>query len=72
LKLPEDQRKLVSLKDVAVIIMAYLEQMADNYVSSRGLYKVQLLITNNINIQAGTNAYNTVDGAEPVCQLTPQ
>jgi len=49
LKLPEDEHKLVSLKDVAVIIMAYLEQMADNYVSSHGLYKVQtLLITGRV------------------------
>ena len=48
LKLPEDCSKLVSLKDVAVIIMAYLEQMADNYVSSHGLYKVQLFVTNSI------------------------
>jgi len=40
LKLPEDQQKLISLKDVAVIVMAYLEQMAENYVCTHGLYKV--------------------------------
>jgi len=42
LKLPEDYRKLVSLKDAAVIVMAYLEQLTDSYVVSHGLYKVRL------------------------------
>jgi len=44
LKLPEDHHKLISLKDAAVVVMAYLEQMTDNYVSSHGLYKVHLYI----------------------------
>jgi len=41
LKLPEDCRKLISLKDVAVILMSYLEQMANSYVHSHALYKVR-------------------------------
>jgi len=40
LKLPEDHHKLVSLKDAAVILMAYMERMTNNYVSSHGLYEV--------------------------------
>jgi len=42
LKLPEDCCKLVSLKDTAVILMAYLEQMTHSYVYCHGLYKVRL------------------------------
>jgi len=45
LKLPEDCRRLVSLKDAAVILMAYMEQMANSYVYSHGLYKVLSLTT---------------------------
>jgi len=41
-KLPEDHSQLVSLKDAAVIVMAYMEQMTHNYVSSHGLYKVHI------------------------------
>jgi len=43
LKLPEDCHKLVSLKDAAVILMAYMEQMTNSYVHCHGLYKVPLL-----------------------------
>jgi len=40
LKLPEDCHKLISLKDAAVILMAYMEQMTNSYVYCHGLYKV--------------------------------
>jgi len=44
LKLPDDSRKLVSLKDAAAILMAFVEQMTISYVASHGLYKVRLFV----------------------------
>jgi len=64
LKLPEDHRKLVSLKDTAVIVMAYLEQMADSYVCSHGLYKVHLQICGILR-----KSYSKTREVNPSCMM---